>query len=91
MTQKELLIIRIVAIFLIVFSLFVKYRFWRLAKSEKTLTRIKGFVPHIFIWYTLYDMFDSTNQEVKTFMRANNNTNKFFWISTAVLIISLVF
>lgn len=91
MTPKELLIIRIVALFLILFSLFVKFRFWRIARSEDTMARIKSFLPHIFIWYSLYDMFDSTNQEVKTFMKANNNTNKFFWVSTAILLISLFF
>lgn len=91
MTPKELLIIRIIALFLIVFSLFVKFRFWRIAKNEDKLFRIKSFLPHLFIWYSLYDMFDSTNQEIKTFMKANNNTNKFFWISTGVLLLSLIF
>ncbi|MCX6208936.1 MAG: hypothetical protein NTZ59_05400 [Bacteroidetes bacterium] len=91
MTPKELFYVRLICGFFIIFAFIVKFSFWKNAKNNESKIKIKGFLNHIFIWYSLYDMFDSTNQEVKDFMKANNNTNKFIWISGALIVISFLF
>lgn len=76
-----------IAISLIVIGLVYKFLFW--TKAKKNENKLPSFIVQIFIWYNIYTIYDSASYELKSFMKANNQSNKLIWLGLFLLFLTI--
>jgi hypothetical protein len=81
---KELTIIKVIFTLLLLLVITVKYLLWN--KTKKDGASLKSFFYYFFTWHSVYSMYD--NQDLQSFMKANNYANLFIWSSLVIIILS---
>lgn len=87
MTEKEFDFLLYGGLVLIVVNLVYKFLFW--IKARKIEKDLPGFLMHLIIWYSSYNMYDSWSYDIKFFMKVNNQTNKLIWLGSAMIIVAV--
>lgn len=79
MSKNHLYAIIGICIFIVLISSIIKLRYWIVAKKNGASPQL--LLLQYFRWYSAYALWDTMNDAERTFMKVNNFTNRFIWIS----------
>lgn len=83
----DLYIVVYISIAILLLTLFIKIYFWWLIPNKRSSTLFRSFKRY----YSLVDIHDSDNTQVRTFRNVSNICNIFHWIAFATLVVIIYF